>query len=239
MTQVHHDWERVAGRAPYRLVGVFSIPHPASFGDNMAGYQNALRDLGEAQRAFGVAGGACDICGHPLTNNYVLENADGRRFVVGCECVTHSGDSRLTTEVEEAERQRQRKLRQAKERARWAAEKATREAQERLQYGGKTWAEVRAEQIREAEQQAAQRADEAKVANAWLIAILERVPTTGDFIPSMIGTLQREPAADLSRRCREILGDIYAREVSGRRRGTKAWNAARDEFDDRIDKERS
>lgn len=232
---VHHDWERVAGSAPYRLVGCFSIPHPGTFGDNLAGYQNALRELGEMQRALGVHGGACDICGHPLVANYVLENADGRRFVVGCDCVTRSGDTRLTTTVEEAERDRQRKLRQARQRAEWAAKQAAREAKERAENGGNTLDEIHAERVREAAQKAAQRAVKAAADNAWLVQVLEGVPTTGDFIPSMISTLQREPAADLSRRCLEILGDIYATAVSGKRRGTKAWNAARDEFDAKID----
>ncbi len=233
-TQIHHDWERVAGRAPYRMVGCFSIPHPGAFGDNVAGYQNALRELGEMQRAMGVAGGACDICGHPLVANYVLENADGRRFVVGCDCVTRSGDTRLTTEVEEAERERQRKLRQARQRAEWAAKQAARAAQERADNGGKTLAEIQAERVREAAQKAAQRAVHAAAENGWLIQVLEGVPTNGEFLPSMIDTLHREPAAGLSDRCLQILGDIYAKAVSGKRRGTKAWNAARDEFDDKI-----
>ncbi len=232
--QIHHDWESRVGKAPYRFVGCASIPAAGSFGLNVEGYNNALRECFDLARAQGVSIGSCDICGMSLTHNYICRNAEGRGFVVGCDCVQHLHDDRLTSEVEESERKRQRTLARARQREQWEAERVVREAKERLANGGLTNAEVWARQQAEAQEKAKEKAERAATDNAWIVEVLRRVPTGGDFIPSMIAKLQREPFLELSGRCQEIIGEIWAKETSGSRKNTKKYDAALAEFDRRL-----
>lgn len=228
---IHHDWEDRVGRAPYRFMAVIEIPSAGAFGENINGYNNALREMSEMCLAFGVHVGCCQVCGHPLANNYVCRNADGQHFIVGCDCVAKLGDTRLTTEVEEAERRRQKSAALERRKAQWVAEREAREAAERLANGGKTNYELQLERQAEAERQAAERRALVAEQNAWLIEVLKTVPTGGDFIPSMIDKLHREPLNGLSDRCVSILRDIYAKTVSGgARRNSKAYGEAEDEF---------
>lgn len=226
---IHHDWEEKVGQAPYRLVTVVSFPSPTLAERNPSGYQIAAMEAAEQARGLGVHLGICDICGMGLMNNYVCQNSDGGRFVVGCDCATHLHDARLSTEVQEAERKRQRELARQRLQERWEAERITREAAERERNGGLTDREIEAERRKKAAAEAAAKAQKAATDNAWLIAILEQVQTSGDFIPSMIDKLNHEPVRDLSDRCITILSEIYAKHVGGRK-GSKAYKAAEADF---------
>jgi hypothetical protein len=229
---IHHDWETRVGKAPYTFLTVISFPSTELAEKNPSAYADQCREVSEQARGLGMAGnlGICHVCGMALMNNYVCQNAEGGKFVVGCECVRKLGDTRLTTEVEEAERERQRQLARKRRQERWAAEQAAREAKEREANGGLTNAEVWAKQRQEAEAAAAERAAKAAAENAWLIDVLTQVPTSGDFIPAMIDKLHREPLLDLSGRCVALLADIYAKAVSGSRQGSKAFKAAEARF---------
>ena len=66
--------------------------------------------------------------------------------------------------------------------------------------------------------------------NAWLVDAIQGQP--GDFVADMCEKLQREPLRDLSPRCVDILGDIFSKTLG--RRNSKAYNSARDEFDERA-----
>lgn len=99
MDQEHVFQRAGLGLAPFRFVGVETrrgpIPLP---GGGFAG-------------APGQPMGSCDYCGTGIADCYLIESADGRRFVVGSECVRKTGDAGLTAQVDK-ERSKRRKLAQ-------------------------------------------------------------------------------------------------------------------------------
>lgn len=228
----HHDWESRVGQAPYSLRCCLSIPSAESFGMNIAGYQNALAECFDGARQFGVSLGSCEVCGTGINHNFVCRNAAGAHFVVGSDCVAKLGDTRLTTEVEELERSRQRRLARARREAQWRREAEARLSKEREENGGLTRYEIeqrkRDEQLKAAEARAAQ----AAIENQWLIGVLRRVPSNGAFIPDMIDKLHREPLADLWPRAINVLREIYAK-AHGRRRSAE-YRDAMDRFDEHL-----
>lgn len=225
-----HRWEnRTDGRfkAPFAYIGMFSMPCAESFGMNISGYNNALEEASRAARSYGVSMGSCDICGTGIHNHFVIKDATGRNFVVGCDCVMKTDDTKLITAVEKAERDRKRAIRKAANDAKWERireERIAAEAAERAANGGKTLREI------EADKRAAELA--AKTAkhtseNMWLIKVLDSMP--GDFCASMSTKLESNPIGDLSDRCIEIMADIYAKSVGGRS-GSKKYAAAIEDF---------
>lgn len=236
--RLRHDWEKRVGRPPYSLRGCISIPSVEAYGMNVEGYNAALRDMSAECHHFGVMVGCCEVCGMCLTHNYVLRNADGSHFVVGCDCVRHMGDTRMATEVEEMERERLRRAAADRRRAQWERERVAREARERLENlfdGAVTNWELWARRDREAQEAARQKAARAAADNEWLVSVLRKVPTGGEFIPSMIMTLRDKHLDDLSRRCVIILREIYGKAVAGKGKGQKARReAAEDEFDSHL-----
>jgi hypothetical protein len=153
--------------------------------------------------------------------------------------------TRLATEVQEEERKRVRMAAAARRRARWAAEFAARQERERnaneaAGLGRKTDAELQAErdaarnaEIAKAKAEAEERARNAASDNAWLIDCLRNLPYSSEFIQAMIDKLSRSALCDLSDRCRQILCDIWSK--SHGRRNSKAYNAAEDQFYDRLE----
>ena len=160
------------------------------------------------------AAGTCDYCG------------------VGCDCIrkTDRDDNRLLTAAERALGNLKRAKKQAELAAKWEAKRVALNAEldrQRSANGGLTDAEV-AERKAQAERAAA--AAPFLALNAWLLAVLEAGNhQSGGFVDGMIEKLGTMPAAKLSPRCLDILGDMYAKAAG--RRGSKAYDAARDEFD--------
>lgn len=85
------------GRAPFRCVGLVSIPSTSLAGSNPDAYNNAMRSL-----PSGIGVGSCGYCGTALMHNFIIESADDRRFVVGCDCVSRTGDAGLVKQVKRA-----------------------------------------------------------------------------------------------------------------------------------------
>jgi hypothetical protein len=91
--------------------------------------------------------------------------------------------------------------------------------------------------VRAAEAKARKEADVA-AGNEWLLKALRSVPYPSEFVASMLDKLSREPALGLSDRCLDILADIYCKVVSeNARRNSKAYDAARDEFEAKLGRE--
>jgi hypothetical protein len=124
-----HVFEKAGlGRAPFRCVAVASLPSPSLAEANPEAYNNALRDL---PRGIGL--GSCHFCGTAIMHNFIIESADDRRFVVGCDCVGRTGDAGLIQQVKRvrvedrlAKRNAARSLKKAEREAIWAAERAER-----------------------------------------------------------------------------------------------------------------
>jgi len=75
------------GKAPFSVVGYYSIPS-ASLGEhNPTAYNNALAAM---PPEFGC--GICAFCGAALVHNCLIKSADGKTFSVGSDCVLKTGD---------------------------------------------------------------------------------------------------------------------------------------------------
>lgn len=105
---IHPFTDTGLGRAPFRFIGVWSYPSQSLLEANPSAYNSEM-----AQKPDCVHG-TCDHCGMPLTHFFMIQNADGKRYSVGSSCIHKAGDGKLVTAAKAAERQRQRKVRQAK-----------------------------------------------------------------------------------------------------------------------------
>lgn len=233
---VHHDWEERIGKPGYEFVALASTPTMAQFGDNVGGYQNAAQEVNDLARAHDVQLGMCHVCGTPLLHNYICRNADGKAFVVGSECVNKLNDTRLSTDIQERERDRQRDLRIARNAQRRKQETAAREAEERKLNNGKTLAEIRAENAKQEAVEIKARQAQAGTDNQWLIDRLKTHGGGGGFVQDMIDKLSREPLAKLPDRAVSVLRDIWAKSFG--KRGAKYEDAV-EEFDNKLDPQES
>lgn len=213
-----HPFEaRGLGQAPFKFVGLS---------------QNVSK-VGDVE----VAGGTCDFCGTGIRWECRIRSHDGKTFVVGTDCVRKLDreDNALVSAVERAIHEQERQKRADKKRAEYEQKRAAIEAElaaERERNGGLTDYEVE-QQRREREQQ--EKELKIQEENSWLLATLRAVPYASDFVQSMIAELGRKPVQALSDRCQEILGDIYAKAISGSRRNSRSYNAALETFYKKIE----
>lgn len=112
------------GKAPFKHMGVYSIPSSSLAEHNVDAYNYALKMMPKGYHC-----GICAFCGMPLTHNHLIKSSDGNTFSVGSECVTKSGDSGLMTAAEYARKEVARKKRNQ--------EKAKREKEREIRYQAK------------------------------------------------------------------------------------------------------
>lgn len=135
------------GKAPYKCVGVFSMPSRQLAEVNPDAYSNAMKEM-----PTGYEIGTCRICGISLVNNYLIVASCGVAFSVGCDCVERVGDQGLIDEVKARKRAAQRQQR-------FEAQEALRNAaleEQRKRNNGKTdWEmnEIAQNELREKERQ--------------------------------------------------------------------------------------
>lgn len=180
----------------------------------------------------GKVAGSCNVCCTGIRYFFYIEGANGVQFKVGGDCVHKSGDAKLITVVEKAQKDFDKKRKEEKRKAAWAAACERREAAlaaERVANGGLTNAE-KAEAVKKAE--ADQRRAVYTHENYWLLNVLDR-QNGGDFVQSMIERLETGPVAGLSPRMLSVLKDIYAKSFG--RGGSEAYNAAADFFVDKVE----
>lgn len=104
--QTLHVFEKAGlGKAPFRCVGMERKVGPIT-----------LRD-GLTVGAPGQPMGTCDFCGTGIADCFQIVSADGRSFVVGCDCVAKTSDSGLRKVVDA----KVRELRRERDRMRRAA----------------------------------------------------------------------------------------------------------------------
>lgn len=170
--------------------------------------------------------GSCNYCGTAIRYEQVIEDASGKRFVVGSDCICKSGDEGLIPFVTEAEKQRRWAKAAAAEEVRLQKRRAEHEAQlsaEREKNGGLTDEEL-------AEQNYAAKLAAIKAENA---AIIEGIYNDGDYAAGWIRTLEVTRIADMSDNQIWYLSDLYAKQRG--RRNSKAFNAAWEEISTMID----
>lgn len=86
MTQ--HVFEAAGlGRAPFRIINVEERRGPLQWVDE--------RGITHITGSPGQPMGVCDYCGTGIAECWVIESADRKRFIVGCDCVRKTGDSGL------------------------------------------------------------------------------------------------------------------------------------------------
>lgn len=174
----------------------------------------------------------CDFCGTAIRYLYIIEDANGKRAIVGSECIAKSGDLGLIDIAKRTEKLRRADAREAKRQREYEERRQRQEKRlqaERDRNGGLTDYEV--EQTRrdreEAEAIARQTAE-----NQWIIDLLEAQSSISEWKRSMIYQLKRHPVSYFSDRNRHIFADIYARQFG--RANSKAYNAAYDEAEARF-----
>lgn len=126
-----HCFEKAGlGRAPFRCVGIYSIPSSSLAENNPVAYNNALADMPR-----GLGCGSCKYCGTAIMHNFIIECSAGNRFVVGSDCVAKTGDAGLVKQVRaerlrvvREKREEGRRMKRADREALWAAERAARAA---------------------------------------------------------------------------------------------------------------
>lgn len=187
-----HIFERAGlGKAPYQYKGMTEnvyVPCPG---------------------APGQAGGTCDYCGTGIRYEFIFVSADGKRFVVGSDCVHKSGDSGMRKVVAEELRQREAAKRAAKreeKRLAWLEENKDRLEAEKRQ---------REEQLRQLEQERAERW--ASLPEA-LRNELDAAAKSSEFFASLRGQLYEK--GKLSGRQADCIAKLFGRANS------KAFNAA-------------
>lgn len=220
--KIHPFEEAGLGKAPFRCIGVERRVGPIKCADGS--------EIGSPGQPMG----SCDYCGTGIADCFTIQSGDGKRFIVGCDCVAKASaahaDNRLLTDLE----RQQAKLNKAKRDAKKAAAQAKREAEfqarlaaERLANGGLTNLELKAKERME---RIARSTEEATKANQWLIDALSGQTGSGGFIDSMVERLKAEPMSALSPRMIQVLREVYGKAKGGRM-GSKAFDAACDEFD--------
>lgn len=236
-TVLVHVWQdKGLGQAPFRIVGFFSFPAPALAEANTSAYNAACQAASDTARHFGVAGGICDVCGTALMNNYVIQSADKKRFVVGCDCVAHTDDARLISQIEAHERKRKREAAKIKRDAKVTARLAEHDARlashqaHATPVTGCQWCDHALATTERERTEAAQRTA-MTATNQWLIDAL--AGQIGSFVSDMVVQLRMYPLSTFSDRQRQVLANIYARAYG--RRNSVAYNTAIDAFNAKVE----
>lgn len=212
-TELHPFEQAGLGKAPFRYLG-----------------------SGEKRTNSGQPAGTCEYCSRGILTCCVIGSADGKTFVVGCDCVrkVFGPTNRVLTDMERdiarANLEKRRAKAEAKRQAALEAYQA-KLAEQRVRNGGPTDAELQAQRD-EAERQAT--TDRYSAANAWLLQHIEA--DNGFFVSEMARELQTRLAGELSDRQLEVLRDVYAKKHG--RKNSDAWKAARDTFDTQVGEQR-
>ncbi len=234
MIKTHLWQEQGLGAAPFHVHCVISFPSKSLCEANPNAYNLAAGEACQQAKALGVHLCSCYSCGMSLEHNVVIRDANKKFFVVGMDCAMKTGDTQIMTQVEYLEKKRQQAIRDKKSaeayEARQAAWRAKDDA-ERAVNGGMTNREIAAQQRLDAQNAVIA---ENKVKYAWLIKPLCEIQYSSDFINNMLDKIEKFGAQGLSEKCINIICDIYAKQVSGSKRGSKKYNAALDECGERI-----
>jgi hypothetical protein len=84
-----HDFEKAGlGRAPFAFKGAYEDRGPHTWTDPRTGITTSAGAPGQAM-------GTCAYCGQGIAICCTIEDADGKRFTVGSDCVKRTGDKGL------------------------------------------------------------------------------------------------------------------------------------------------
>lgn len=86
--QIHKFEAAGCGVAPFRVVGVETRVGPLRIRDEKTGVEMMVGSPGQPM-------GMCDFCGECLVECWIIQGADGKKFIVGSTCVGKAGDEGL------------------------------------------------------------------------------------------------------------------------------------------------
>ena len=184
----------------------------------------------------GQPAGTCDYCSTGIKYAAIIQSSDGKRFVVGCECVRkleNKSNAILTPMERDFKRfKRDEKIREQREkweadRAKQIAEREAQEAQQRLVNNGLTDWELEQKNKLIKEQETLEFYSKK---NEWILNVLAN--QRGQFAADMYQRLQASDVNNLSYNCKSIVGEIYAKSFG--RSGSKKYEAALDDFYERT-----
>lgn len=112
-TAVHAFERSGCGRAPFRLLGVEERRGPMTFIDKVTGQQYTSGSPGQPM-------GTCAHCGTGIAVCCTIQDADGKRFIVGNVCVNKTSDKGLVDQTRKAINARLAEARHTKAMARFA-----------------------------------------------------------------------------------------------------------------------
>lgn len=213
-----HDWEKRGFRAPYTLLGIWSAPSKGLLEQNPSAYNNEMAARPKCCHFV------CDVCGTPIANHFIVRDAAGKNFAVGCDCIEKSGNTKLMTETKAAKLAADRAKRAEKRAQKAEADRIAREAriaEERARNGGLT--DWEAEQKRK-QAERLDRYASAVLNNERLFRALSQ-SDFGNDIFNQFAESGRFP----QNRALNICADIFAK-FHGGRKNSKEYNAALDEF---------
>lgn len=208
------------GAPPFRFLYVASIPSPSLGEQNPTAYSNALAAL---PRDLVNGCGTCGHCGTGIMNIHVIQNGEGKKFGVGCDCINKSDDMPLMKasrlEKLKADRIKRANAKVAKRAAYLAAvNPETGETNEqRIQ--------------RQAEEQRAAYLEQERINLENRRTLAAEMQVEADAMRDGKGGFADSVGMDMqaglvpSGRAREIACEIIAKRLGGRT-GSKAWEAA-------------
>ena len=230
-----HPFERSNnGLGPFAFIDAISLPSPALAEANPSAHAVALAQAHSQAREHGVRLGCCDHCGMGIMHHAVIAPADGKRFVVGFDCVAKTNDPSIGKPAEVARAKREREARRIK-----AEEKREARHQAWLKAvnpeTGETNAErLKRESIERAAREAAQRAEDDAVRQRWQFWIdqCRHLSNGGNFVEDIIRGLELHGIEPKGRGL-DICAEIFAKQFG--RSGSKANDAAVAEFWNKIE----
>lgn len=201
------------GQAPYRLVGIWSMPCISLAESHPQAYSNELKTKPSA------CAGQCDHCGTAIVHHFIIADASGKEFSVGSSCIEKLGDVALISQAEAARRKRA-KAERAEKRQRAVLQKRqqlqVQEQAERERNAGLTDREVLVRRLGRLEE--AQLADREEVVQE-IAAVL---CSSGGWGKGLVDSLLS--GRSISASAKRISAEILAKQHG--RKNSKAYQAA-------------
>ena len=221
MPLVHKHYRM--GKAPYRFIGIYSIPSPALAEANPSAYNAQLKAMPK------FCSGMCDHCGMGITHHYMLKDAEGNKFAVGSSCIDKMDDveNMFTVDYErkELEHKKRKAIREAKQLERQM--KYERELEEQRQRNGGLTDNELAEQKREDEQRQKRRNNEEKFAY-----FIEHLGLSNGFAGDLARGM-RDYGRLPTGRGLDIMLEIVAKTAG--RKNSKAYDAKYEEAETKLE----
>lgn len=221
-TVVRHKFFRMGSGGGFRLISLWSAPSRAVLEQNPRAYNIQMSMRPKCCRF------QCDHCGMPIEHHYILKDSNGDTFSVGSSCVEKVGQEELITQAKaiklEADRKKRQEAREKRNEERRLAQEAEFQAQ-RDRNGGLTDYEVKIKKREEAHEAFHDLCFEV---SRPIVKMLKAAG--GNFCLDVAQQLRegRIPSNNAKR----IVIEIMAKQKSGSRKGSKAYQAAHPEAEE-------